>query len=331
MVQPGRSSEDSRVCPRVVPTRSLSAAILDGDLKIAHGTVSNMSETGAFLITNHTLAQGLAVRLVLSEGRSRILDTEARIVWSAEGFDPSSEIVGALQGVRFTDQSAPNREQLRRRLSLTEIVNPGFLKNYPPEEEELAYILIDPDIEYLISHEKIDYNDGITQIRQELESFLERYVAKLYEQKSGRDETSGATLEHLSDDKIDYNDAIAEISQELEPYLEQYVAKICDERSWGDETTRATLEYLEYRVPGYPFDRTLDCEFIVELMADFPGVDILEEVKTFRWHYEGQAVSQFTNRRSALRRWLAGGVNGHGNDHHNGNGNGNGGEAQRLP
>ena len=277
MVQPVRSSGDSRARPRVVPTRSLSAAILDGDLKIAHGTVSNMSETGAFLITDHTLAQGLAVRLVLSEGRNRILDTEARIVWSAEGFDPSSEIVGALQGVLFADQSPLNREQLRRRLLLTEIMNPGFLKNYPPEEEELAYILIDPDIEHLISDEKIDYNDGIAQIRQE-----------------------------------------------LEPYLEQFVAKIYEERSWRDETTRATLEYLEHQVPGYPFARKLDCEFIVELMADFPEVDILEEVQTFRWHYAGQPVSQFTNPRSALRRWLAGSVNGHGsgNGHHNGNGNG---------
>ncbi len=91
------------------------------------------------------------------------------LVWSAEGFDPSSEIVGALQGVLFTDQSPLDREQLRRRLSLTEIINPGFLKNYPPEEEELAYILIDPDIEYLIFHEKIDYNDGIAEIYQELE------------------------------------------------------------------------------------------------------------------------------------------------------------------
>ena len=275
MVQPVRSSGDSRARPRVVPTRSLSAAILDGDLKIAHGTVSNMSETGAFLVTDHTLAQGLAVRLVLSEGRNRILDTEARIVWSAEGFDPSSEIVGALQGVLFADQSPLNREQLRRRLLLTEIMNPGFLKNYPPEEEELAYILIDPDIEHLISDEKIDYNDGIAQIRQE-----------------------------------------------LEPYLEQYVAKIYEERSWGDEATRATLEYLEHHVSGYPFDRKLDCEFIVELMADFPEVDILEEVKTFRWHYEGQPVSQFTSPRSALRRWLFGSVNGYGNGHYNGNGNG---------
>jgi hypothetical protein len=260
-----------------VPTRSLSAAILDGDRKIAHGTVSNMSETGAFLVTDHGLAQGLAVRLVLSEGRDRILDTKAHIVWSADGFDPSSEIVGALQGVLFADLSPLNREQLRKRLLFTEVMNPGFLKNYPPDEEELAYLLIDPDIEYLISDEKIDYNDGIAQIRQE-----------------------------------------------LAPYLEQFVTKLYEERSWGDDATRATLEYLEHQVSGYPFDRKLDCEFIVELMADFPGIDILEEVKTFRWHYDGQPVCPFTNPRAALRRWLVGNVNDNGNGHYNGNGNGNG-------
>ena len=266
MVQEVRSSANSRVWPRIVPTRSLSAAVLNGDQKIAHGTVSNMSETGAFLITDHTLARGLDVRLVLSEGRDRILDTKAHIVWSADGFDPRSEIVGALQGVLFADLSPLNREELRRRLLFTEIMNPGFLKNYPPDEEELAYILIDPDIEHLFSNEKFDYNDGVAQIRRE-----------------------------------------------LEPYLEQYVAKLYEERSWGDDTTRATLEYLEHQVPGYPFERKLDCEFIVELMADFPGVDILEEVKTFRWHYDSEPVSQFASPRSALRRWLADCVNGNGN------------------
>ncbi len=256
MVQPARSPGDLRISPRVAPTRSLSAAILDGDLKVAQGTVSNMSETGAFLVTDHTLVRGAAIRLVLSEGRRRVLDTKARIVWSTEGFDPSSEIVGSLQGVFFADLSPLSREQLRRRLLFPEILNPGFLKNYPPEEEELAYIIIDPDIEHLISDEKIDYTDGIAQIRKELEPYLERYVTRIYE-----------------------------------------------ERSWGDDVTRAILEYLEHQVSGYPFDRRLDCEFIVELMGDFPEVDILEEVKTFRWHYDSQPVSQFTNLRSALRRW----------------------------
>ncbi len=267
--------------------------------------------------------------MVLSEGRDRILDTKAHIVWSADGFDPRSEIVGALQGVLFADLSPLNREELRRRLLFTEIMNPGFLKNYPPDEEELAYIIIDPDIEHLFSTEKFDYNDGVAQIRRELEPYLEQYVAKLYEERSWGDDTTRATLEYLEHQVPGYPferklDGVAQIRRELEPYLEQYVAKLYEERSWGDDTTRATLEYLEHQVPGYPFERKLDCEFIVELMADFPGVDILEEVKTFRWHYDSQAVSQFASPRSALRRWLADCVNGNGSGHHNGDSNGNG-------
>ena len=72
------------------------------------------------------------VRLVFSEGRDRILD-ERHIVWSAGGFVPGSEIVGALQGLFFADLSPLNREELRRRLLFTEIMNPGFPKNCPPD------------------------------------------------------------------------------------------------------------------------------------------------------------------------------------------------------
>jgi hypothetical protein len=258
MVQPGRIAGESRAWPRIVPARSLSAAILGGDLKVAHGTVSNISESGAFLVTDHPLARGAAVRLVLSEGPHGFLDTEARIVWSADGVDPNSEIVGALQGVLFADLSPVHRERLRRRLLLAGILNPGFLENYPPEEEDLADILIDPDIEQLISDETIDYDDGVDEIRRA-----------------------------------------------LGPYLDRYVSKIYDERSWRDDTTRAILDYLKHQIPGYPFDRRLDCEFITELMADFPGLDILEEVKTFRWHHDRGPASRVTSPRAALRRWIA--------------------------
>ena len=275
MVQPIHNSDESRVWPRVVPNRSLSAAILDGNQKLAHGTVSNMSETGAFLITDHTLARGKAFRLVLSEGRNRILDTKARIVWSADGFDPRSETVGALQGVLFADLSPFHREELKRRLLAAQILDPRFLRNFPPDEEELAYILIDPDIEGLFSNVTIDYKDGIAQIRQELEPYLERYVTQLYE-----------------------------------------------DRSWGDERTRTILEYLEHQIPGYPFERELDCEFVLELMADFPPLNLLEEVKTFRWEYDGDHVSHISNPRAALRRWLACSMKGRGNGNGNGSGQG---------
>ena len=69
---------------------------------------------------------------------------------------------------------------------------------------------------------------------------------------------------------------------------------------------RDVLDYLEHQVPDYPFDRRLDCEFITELMADFPGLDVLEEVKTFRWGSRKEPLSQMVNPRAALRRWIMG-------------------------
>ena len=47
----------------------------------------------------------------------------------------------------------------------------------PPEEEELAYVLIDPDIEQLISDHPLsgqstDYEEGIEGIRRESEPYL---------------------------------------------------------------------------------------------------------------------------------------------------------------
>ena len=268
MVQAGHMVGDARALPRVVPARSLSAHILDGDLTVSRGTVSNISESGAFLVTDRCLARGAKVRVVLGEGRNGFLDTQARIVWSGNGVDPHSEIVGSLQGVLFSELSPSHREVLRGRLLLANVLQSGFLENYPPEEEELAYILIDPDIEQLICDRA------------------------------------------FSSRMIDYENGIEEIRRELEPYLEQYVSRIYDERSWTDDAMRDVLDYLEHQVPDYPFDRRLDCEFITELMADFSGLDILEEVKTFRWSSRKEPVSQMENPRAALRRWIVGSAEG---------------------
>ncbi|MEE9264823.1 MAG: PilZ domain-containing protein [Vicinamibacteria bacterium] len=270
MVQVGRMVGEARALPRVTPASSLSAHIFDGDLTVSRGTVSNLSESGAFLVTDRGLARGATVRVVLGEGRTGFLDTQARIVWSVDGVDPHSEIVGSLQGVLFSGLSPSHRERLRRQLSLADALHSGFLENYPPEEDELAYILIDPDIEYLISD----------------------------------DTSAGETL--------DYKDGIAEIKRELEPYLEQYVSRIYEERSWTDDAMKDILNYLGHQIPDYPFDRSLDCEFITELMADFPGLDVLEEVKTFRWHSHSEPFSQMGNQRAELRRWIAGSVQGRG-------------------
>lgn len=70
------------------------------------------------------------------------------------------------------------------------------------------------------------------------------------------------------------------------------------------KTVDAVLTYLQHRMPSYPFDAELDGDFVRELVDDFVEVDILEEVKGFRWYYS-QRASSLRSIRLALRRWLA--------------------------
>lgn len=68
---------------------------------------------------------------------------------------------------------------------------------------------------------------------------------------------------------------------------------------------RRVLDYLAQKLPGYPFNPDVDRPFVEELLDDFPDIDILEEVKTFRWYYENQPLARVRSPRVALRRWIA--------------------------
>ena len=70
------------------------------------------------------------------------------------------------------------------------------------------------------------------------------------------------------------------------------------------EATQSVLDYLEHRMPAYPFDAALDQEFVDELLADFPRVDLLEEIKAFRWYYANGTDPSPRLARIRLRRWL---------------------------
>lgn len=58
-------------------------------------------------------------------------------------------------------------------------------------------------------------------------------------------------------------------------------------------------------LPAYPFDDTVDTDFVAELLEDFPGVDVLDQVKAFRWYHDGDPAAHNKNLRLAIRRWLA--------------------------
>jgi hypothetical protein len=66
------------------------------------GIISNMSETGACIITNLSLPAGVTVRLTIESRRQKeALEISARLVWCAERLEPVKEIVGYLTGVCF--------------------------------------------------------------------------------------------------------------------------------------------------------------------------------------------------------------------------------------
>ena len=68
---------------------------------------------------------------------------------------------------------------------------------------------------------------------------------------------------------------------------------------------RDVLDYLLRQLPGYPFDPDVDQPFVRELHNDFPHLDLLEQIKRFRWYHDNQPPLEHRPR-LALRRWIAG-------------------------
>ena len=72
-----------------------------------------------------------------------------------------------------------------------------------------------------------------------------------------------------------------------------------------DERELKVLSYLQTSLPGYSFDDEIDSPFVAELLSDFPCIDILEEIKAFRWYHNNRPADHVSNIRLALRRWVA--------------------------
>jgi hypothetical protein len=75
--------------------------------------------------------------------------------------------------------------------------------------------------------------------------------------------------------------------------------------SRDNEPVRSVLHYLEHDLPGYQFDAQIDMPFVLELLADFPEIDILEELKNFRWYHDNAPFSGTSAQRVSIRRWIA--------------------------
>jgi hypothetical protein len=121
---------------------SVSATLLDGE-RLARGILVNFSESGGRLVTDVGLPRGCLVRLKLYSTKGSLLDTRARIVWSAEGVELPMDIFGARHGIRFVSASKLERVQIEQ-----------LLNHYggQPSNSQMRFdVLHDPDLESLLA------------------------------------------------------------------------------------------------------------------------------------------------------------------------------------
>src|SRR2546425_3865268 len=65
------------------------------------------------------------------------------------------------------------------------------------------------------------------------------------------------------------------------------------------------FDYLRDELPGNCFDDGIDTPFVSELLTDFPELDILDQLKLFRWCRNNEPFSETSNQPVVLRRWIA--------------------------
>ncbi len=105
--------EAIRETGRFIPLETVSAILVSDDGFLGHGIVSNISEKGACLITSTMIEPGQKIRVKFTVRRgNELFQIPAKIVWSAEGMDRHSEIVGVLVGVVFQPSSDSQRKTI---------------------------------------------------------------------------------------------------------------------------------------------------------------------------------------------------------------------------
>ena len=102
-----------REAGRFIPVETISAILVSDSGFLGHGVVSNISEKGACLITNTMIDRDQKIRVQFTANRGdELFQVPAKVVWSAEGMDRNSEIVGILVGVAFQPLSDSQRKRI---------------------------------------------------------------------------------------------------------------------------------------------------------------------------------------------------------------------------
>jgi hypothetical protein len=156
--------------PRFRPNHTVRALILDGENPLAHGTLVNISRSGARLMINLGVKEGRLVRLELRSSQEVLLDTRARTVWYAEGFESTSDLVGIRQGLQFAFPQAEH-ETIRDLL---------FRYGWDPAKKKIRFdALDDPEIENLFVEQALEQKIPFDDLRHSLQQYIEHLVLKL--------------------------------------------------------------------------------------------------------------------------------------------------------
>ncbi len=127
----GEESRPKRTARRFVPVEPVSVALFTENELLGHGVVSNISESGACLITSTLIEPQEHIRVTFkARSHDHLFQSRARVVWSGEGMDPNLEIVGVMVGIAFLDCSPTQREKV------AEILEQDWFHEIAPPEAE---------------------------------------------------------------------------------------------------------------------------------------------------------------------------------------------------
>lgn len=141
----------ARIAPRFFPSHSLSATIWDNGLQVANGIVSDLSESGASLVTDRMIPCSPAVHLRLAQQEAHFIETRARIVWDFQetDLDLVQIVLGARLGICFLDVSAIQRRRIKQLLVPCGSANWLASRHSDNGNGKRFDLLVDPNIESL--------------------------------------------------------------------------------------------------------------------------------------------------------------------------------------
>jgi hypothetical protein len=106
--------ESLRAVRRLIPKQAATASVYRDEQRLAYGILTNISVSGACIVTDSRLIPGSDVNLRLSfYQQPTLIETGARIVWNRQGSGQDKGFEGLqLHGVRFTHTASSHRGRL---------------------------------------------------------------------------------------------------------------------------------------------------------------------------------------------------------------------------